>query len=96
LDFFNDIISKITTINLTIPLWEVLFIVIISTLFMLMGRFRFVLLILYAMSFVWIFLRNESTISKILTTQPQFTFGFILCGVLLLGLSVWSFFIDGD
>jgi hypothetical protein len=96
MDFLSPIISKLSEIQLTIPSWHLLILVFVSSLFMLMGRFRFVLLAVYIFSFIWIFVLNEVQISKVLTSQPQFTAGFIITGALLIGMSIWSFFIEGD
>ncbi|MBN1521506.1 MAG: hypothetical protein JW928_03150 [Candidatus Aureabacteria bacterium] len=96
MDFFFNLIGKVTTVDVALPLWHILLLVFISTLFMLMGRFRFVIITLYSFSFIWIFVKNEDAISKVLTSQPQFTFGFILSGAILIGLAIWSFFIEGD
>ena len=91
-----NIFGKVSTVDITIPLWHLLILVLIVTLFMLMGRFRFVIITLYCFSFVWIFVKNEEAITKVLTTQPQFTFGFILSGAILIGFGIWTFFIEGD
>ena len=96
MSFIMGIADKVSGIDLTIPLWHLIILLFITTLFMLMGRFRFVVIVLYIFSFVWIFVKNESAIAGILKTQPQFTFGFILSGALLIGFGIWSFFIEGD
>ena len=96
MDVLTNILEKLTTVNVTLPLWHVLLLVFLSTLFMLMGRFRFVVLTLYCFSFIWIFVKNEDTISQVLSSQPQFTFAFIISGAVLIGLGIWSFFIEGD
>ena len=94
--FLMNIVSKISTLDVTLPLWHILLLVFICTLFMLMGRFRFSVITLYIFSFVWIFVKNEDRIKHVLTSDPQFTFGFILCGAVMIGLAIWSFFIEGE
>ena len=96
MDFFMNICGKIMDVDVSLPLWHILLLVFIATLFMLMGRFRFIVITLYAFSFIWIFVKNEDAISKVLTSQPQFTFTFILCGAVFIGFGIWSFFIEGD
>ena len=89
-------LDKITQINITIPLWHVLLFLLLTILLMLMGRFRFITIGVYWFSFTWIFIKNENALSKILTSQPQFTFAFLVTGAILIGLSIWVFFIEGE
>ena len=96
MDIITNLIGKLSSVEVSLPLWHVLLLVFITTLFMLMGRFRFIVITLYAFTFIWIFVKNEDAISKVLTSQPQFTFAFILSGAVFIGFGIWSFFIEGD
>jgi len=91
-----NILGKIPGTNLSIPLWHILLLLFLTILLMLMGKFRFVVLSVFWFSFSWIFIKNEPTITKMLASQNTFTFIFVISGAVLLALSIWVFFIEGD
>jgi hypothetical protein len=80
-----------SSIELAVPLWQIVFYLGLITYFMLAGKARHCLITSYAFIFYWCFIYNEELISSILGGPPFSLMVYLIAGFTFVILVILTF-----
>ena len=93
-----DLLEKLWTTEFIYSGKTIIAFLVFNILFMLMGRFRFCFITSLLLVYYSVLFENRALFERMISTFGDLGFfaSNIIFGVVFLGLSVWSFFIDSD
>lgn len=93
-----DLIEKLWTAEFIYSGKTIIAFLVFNILFMLMGRFRFCFISSLFLIYYTVLFENRTLFERMMANFGDLGFfaSNIIFGVLFVGLSVWSFFIDSD
>ncbi len=90
-------IDFLTETTLSIPMIQVIFLMLISTLSLLFGKIRLALLINYIFILNWAYIVNRDLLLEAAPTKFQYlTAGYFGFGILIVMIAVFSFMFQRD
>ena len=87
----GDVLYQITSLNLTIPVWEVALYVGLTSVFMLLGRVKLCLVTSYLFTLYWGFILYWGQAMTSLATYPNLGTIYLVCGMLHVVLTMVAF-----
>jgi hypothetical protein len=88
-EFFSDT-------DFCLPLWEVALLILILSVCLLSGKHKTGLISAYLFVFYWSFIFNKAHIMDLLGNTNWGTYAYSIAGVLVVAVTIVSFFVEGD
>ena len=88
---FTDALAGMT---FAIPLWEVVLLLVIFSVFLLSGKHKMGLIVSYVFALYWIFISQRAAFMDIIGNSPGFIFLYVIAGLVMAMIIVISIFVE--